>query len=157
MGAFGMTAVLGAVGFGALVTQCAPSSPPAPTAQERVVALTNQQRAANGLGPVVINASLTAAAQAHANDGAASNSLSHTGSDGSNGAVRIQRTGYPVHFWGENVGAGQPTADQVVAEWMASPAHRANIVSGNFTEIGIGLAYSADGRAYWTMELARPW
>ncbi len=40
--------------------------------------------------------------------------------------------------------------------WMNSPGHRANILTGRFTEIGIGPATSADGTRYWTMVLARP-
>ena len=40
--------------------------------------------------------------------------------------------------------------------WMNSSGHRANILNGNFTQIGIGLAYSANGTPYWTMDLARP-
>ena len=40
--------------------------------------------------------------------------------------------------------------------WMNSPGHRAKILNGRFTEIGIGLATSADGTRYWTMVLARP-
>ena len=104
-----------------------------------------------------INGSLTSAAQAHANDQAARDTMSHTGSDGSNAGTRIQRTGYPVRNWGENVAAGYSTPDAVVAAWMASPGHRANIVSGSFTQIGVAVAYAADGTAYWAMELGRPW
>ena len=40
--------------------------------------------------------------------------------------------------------------------WMNSAGHRANILSGNVTEIGVGLAYSAGGQPFWTMVLARP-
>ena len=39
---------------------------------------------------------------------------------------------------------------------MNSPGHRANILNGNVTEIGVGLAHAADGAPYWTMVLARP-
>ena len=69
MGAFGITAALAVGGSSSLLTMCGPAiSAPAPTqsAQQRVVALTNQQRAAAGLAPVVVNGSLTAAAQTHA-------------------------------------------------------------------------------------------
>ena len=41
--------------------------------------------------------------------------------------------------------------------WMNSPGHRANILNGTFTQIGIGLAYAPDGTPYWAMELGRPW
>ena len=59
---------------------------------------------------------------------------------------------------GENIAAGYATPEDVVAGWMASPGHRANILSPNFSEIGIGV--SAGGGqfgTYWTQEFgARP-
>jgi uncharacterized protein YkwD len=156
VGAFGLTAALGAAGLSTLVPMmCAPA--PAASTQDQVVASTNQQRAAVGVRAVTVNASLTQAAQAHANDQAAADRMSHTGTDGSNAGTRISRTGYPVRAWGENVASGYGTADAVMAAWMASPGHRANIVSGTFTQIGIAVAYAADGTPYWAMELARPW
>ncbi|MET0711371.1 MAG: CAP domain-containing protein [Jiangellaceae bacterium] len=156
LGAFGVTAVLGATGVSALMPMmCGPVS--APTVQEQVVTLTNQQRAAAGLAPLSVDVSLANAAQAHANDQATYDTMSHSGSDGSNAGTRIQRTGYPLQNWGENVAVDFATAQQVVAAWMASPGHRANILSGNFTQIGIGIAFSADGSPYWAMELASPW
>ena len=51
---------------------------------------------------------------------------------------------------------GYPDAASVMDGWMNSPGHRANILSGNVTEIGVGLAYAADGTPYWTMVLAVP-
>ena len=156
LGAFGLTAALGAAGMSTLVPMmCAPA--PASSTQTQVVASTNQQRAGVGVAAVRVNASLTQAAQAHANDQAAVDRMSHTGTDGSNAGTRISRTGYPVRAWGENVAAGYGTADAVMAAWMASPSHRANIVSGTFTQIGIAVAYAADGTPYWAMALARPW
>ena len=82
--------------------------------------------------------------------------MSHTGTDGSNPGDRIARAGYRFSAWGENVAIGYPDAASVMDGWMNSPGHRANILSGNVTEIGIGLAYAADGTPYWTMDLARP-
>jgi uncharacterized protein YkwD len=38
-----------------------------------------------------------------------------------------------------------------------SPGHRANILNGTFTQIGIGLADAGDGTPYWSLELGRPW
>ena len=51
---------------------------------------------------------------------------------------------------------GYPDAASVMDGWMNSPGHRANILSGNVTQIGVGLAYAADGSPYWTMVFARP-
>ena len=129
MGAFGITAALAGGGFAVLVPMmCAPA--PAPTLQQQVVTLTNQMRAGSGLGPLTADANLTNAAQAHANEEASVDTMSHTGLDGSNAAVRMQRTGYPVRNWGENVAADFASPDAVIYAWMNSPEHRANIVSG---------------------------
>ena len=49
----------------------------------------------------------------------------------------------------ENIAMGQKTAAEVVKGWMESPGHRANIMNGNFTHIGIG--YDANGN-YWTQQ-----
>jgi uncharacterized protein YkwD len=155
MGAFGITAALAGGGFAALMPMmCAPA--PAPTLQQQVVTLTNEMRAGSGLGPLTADASLTNAAQAHAVEQASVDTMSHTGLDGSNAATRMQRTGYPLQNWGENVAADYASPSAVVYAWMNSPGHRANIVSGNFTQIGIGIAYAADGSPYWAMELAKP-
>src|SRR5919109_1185606 len=53
---------------------------------------------------------------------------------------------------GENIAAGYPTPEAVVAGWMSSPGHRANILSPNFTEIGIGLAQGGKYGSYWTQD-----
>jgi uncharacterized protein YkwD len=123
---------------------------------QQVVDLTNARRAENGLGAVSFNAALTNAAQAHSADQAASGTMSHSGTDGSNPGDRIARAGYRASTWAENVAAGYADAAAVMNGWMNSSGHRANILSGNFTQIGIGLAYSANGTPYWTMDLARP-
>jgi uncharacterized protein YkwD len=159
LGAFGMTAVLGIAGAGTLAPMmCGPAvTAPAPTPQQQVVDLVNQHRAAAGRAPLAVHGTLTVAAQGHADDQAQRGSMSHVGSDGSNAAVRYQRQGYPVRNWGENVAVGYATPEAVVAAWMASPSHRANIVSGAFSQIGVAVAYSANGTPYWTMALGHPW
>jgi uncharacterized protein YkwD len=62
------------------------------------------------------------------------------------------------HALGENIAAGVPlaTPDAVVAGWLASPGHCVNILSPDFTEIGVGLA-TVDGSpygVYWTQDFA---
>jgi uncharacterized protein YkwD len=54
---------------------------------------------------------------------------------------------------GENIAGGYPTADAVVAGWMASPGHRANILSPRFTEMGVGRVTAAGTYGtYWAQE-----
>ena len=160
LGAVGVTAAL-ALGQCA-PSQCAPAPAPAPVAPaatgalQQVVDITNVRRSEHGLPALGVNGLLANAAQAHSADQAAANTMSHIGTDGSNPGDRITRAGYRFSAWGENVAAGYGDAASVMNGWMNSSGHRANILNGNFTEIGIGLAYSANGTPYWTMVLGRP-
>lgn len=52
--------------------------------------------------------------------------------------------------YGENVAYGQRDAQEVMRAWMNSRGHRNNILSGRYSQIGVGLAYSRSGRPYWT-------
>jgi uncharacterized protein YkwD len=119
-----------------------------------VISLTNQQRAAAGLGPLAANGALHAAAQRESNDMATHMRMSHTGSDGSTVATRVTAAGYAWHTVGENIGVGYATASGVVAGWMNSAGHRANILNGAYADIGVAVATGADGKKYWTMVLA---
>ncbi|MDQ1541859.1 MAG: hypothetical protein QOH29_2585 [Actinomycetota bacterium] len=98
-----------------------------------LAAATNAARASAGLPPLAANAQLNAVAQAWANHLAAAGVLSH------NPALRTQVTGWRV--LGENVGmAGDvPTVQRL---FMASPAHRANILDARYTQMGVGSATS---------------
>jgi uncharacterized protein YkwD len=137
----------------------APHSGPGPDdnllAQEReLITLINQQRAQNGLPPLQKSDALCQAARLHSNDMAQNNFLSHTGSDGSSPWDRLADAGYHLWTGGENVGAGYPTAADMVNGWMNSAGHRANIL-GNFCDVGAGYAYSGTStyRHYWTLDL----
>jgi uncharacterized protein YkwD len=55
----------------------------------------------------------------------------------------------------ENLASGNVSADRVVAAWMASPGHRANILDGRLTRIGVGAIY-AHGKWFVTADFTRP-
>jgi len=57
---------------------------------------------------------------------------------------------------GENIAMGQTTAQEVVRSWMNSEGHRKNILSRDFTHIGVGYAEGGSGRFYWTQMFIRP-
>jgi uncharacterized protein YkwD len=116
--------------------------------------MVNQERSRRGIGPVAINGLLVAAARNHSYDMAARQVLTHTGSDGSNPGDRIRAAGYPASTWGETAAAGYSTATSVMTGWMGSPAHRDNLLSPQFTEIGVGAVTASSGQIYWTMALA---
>jgi uncharacterized protein YkwD len=140
--------------------QCAPAPAPATAAPsaalQQVVDLTNQERAANGLPALSVDGRLSAAAQVQSNDQAARDQMSHDGSDGSNAGDRVSAQGYSWSAWAENVAMGYPDAPSVMSGWMGSDGHRRNVLSVNVTQIGVGLAYAADGTPYWTQVFARP-
>ncbi|MGW5046606.1 CAP domain-containing protein [Streptomyces griseoluteus] len=115
----------------------------------RIVELVNAERAKAGCSPVALNSTLTKAAQDHSADMAAHNTMSHTGSDGSDPGSRITAAGYRWSAYGENVAYGYSTPEQVMAGWMNSPGHRENILNCSFKEIGVGLAQPG---SYWTQD-----
>ncbi|MER5400782.1 CAP domain-containing protein [Streptomyces sp. NPDC002599] len=122
---------------------------PASAAVARVVALVNSERAKVGCSPLALNAKLSQAAQAHSADMASHNTMSHTGSDGSDPGQRITRAGYLWSTYGENVAYGYSTPEQVMAGWMASAGHKRNILDCGFKEIGVGVAQPGN---YWTQD-----
>ncbi|MFJ6934346.1 CAP domain-containing protein [Streptomyces sp. NPDC101132] len=140
-----------AAGASDAAAPAAPAATKTSTTTERVVALVNKERAKAGCRAVKINAKLTKAARNHSKDMAAHRTMSHTGSDGSNPGDRITRTGYRWRTYGENVAYGYSTPSKVMAAWMRSPGHKANILNCAFKEIGVGVAQPDP---YWTQVFA---
>ncbi|PWR11859.1 hypothetical protein DKT68_04620 [Micromonospora acroterricola] len=125
------------------------------SAQAReVVDLVNAERAKAGCKALSIDDKLMTAAQRHSQDQADHQNMSHTGSDGSDAGVRLDRVGYTWRTYGENVAWNQKTPAAVMDAWMNSSGHRANILNCAFTEIGVGIA-SSNG-PYWTQVFAAP-
>ncbi|WP_374102172.1 CAP domain-containing protein [Micromonospora sp. U21] len=125
------------------------------SAQAReVVDLVNAERAKAGCKALSIDDKLMTAAQRHSQDQADHQNMSHTGSDGSNAGVRLDRVGYSWRTYGENVAWNQKTPAAVMDAWMNSSGHRANILNCAFTEIGVGIANS--NGPYWTQVFAAP-
>ena len=114
----------------------------------------NTARAAAGSGPVQMDARAWVAAADQSTYQAQTQKMSHVGSDGSNGGARLIGAGYIWSTWGENIGAGQADCQTVVADWLTSASHRANLLNPAFRHIGIGMAIGANGVPYWTMDLA---
>lgn len=146
-----------------------PGPAPAPTpstgisaSEQRVLDLTNQARAvARSCGTtsypaapaLTWNASLATAARSHASDMAVSNYFSHTSQDGRTFVQRATNAGYSGYrALGENIAAGQPTPESVVAGWLNSPGHCSNIMSANFRELGVGVGTGGSYGIYWVQD-----
>ncbi len=152
------------------VIAAAPFAPPAAAQADdiagRVLALVNQARSQPrrcggrsfaAAGPLRLDAQLARAAAVHADSMARYGYLEHQGRDGSTPAERVSRTGYRWRSVGENIAAGQTTAEQVVRGWIASPEHCANIMEPRFTEMGVAYAVNkgSEGGIYWAQAFGR--
>jgi uncharacterized protein YkwD len=125
----------------------APAPPPAGQL-DRVVVLVNQARVDNGCATLRVDDKLTAAASAHSADMSSRDYFSHTTPEGVTFDKRIENAGFEQPG-AENIAKGQQSADEVMAAWMKSKGHRANILNCQLTAIGVGLA--TDGW-YWTQD-----
>lgn len=105
-----------------------------------------------------LNSTLNKAALLHAQGMAKHGRMQHEGSDGSTPAQRITRQGYRWKAVGENVAAGADTAQEVVAGWLDSPGHCANIMSPQFTEMGVAFAINIrdEQAVYWAQSFGTP-
>ena len=108
---------------------------------------------------VTWNGTLGDAALTHSRDMAEHRYFSHKGRDGLGAAERALRAGYRWLRIGENIAAGQNSPAEVVAGWLSSPGHCANIMQGGFTEMGAAYAINQSRtgeRIYWTQVFAAP-
>jgi uncharacterized protein YkwD len=120
-----------------------------PDSEERkFLDLINDYRRRNGVGNLSLQNTLGSAAEAHSRDMAKKNFFRH-----SNTGKLVEQHGYTN--WkaiGENIAAGQQTAQQVFDDWRRSTDHDRNMRNKTFTDIGIGRAYSKNSKYgwYWT-------
>jgi uncharacterized protein YkwD len=108
--------------------------------------------------PLRWNEQLGQSALAHSRDMAVHNYFSHSAKDGSLAGTRAMLDGYDWQLIGENIGAGQGTAKQTVAGWLASPTYCFNLMNPDFTEMGGAYAVNpqSDAAIYWTLLLGTP-
>jgi len=116
-----------------------------------VLDMLNQQRTAAGLAPVNRSRQLDRVAMGHAQDQAQRGFFGHNGSDGSTVHARLRAAGYDACLSAENIAMGQPDEASVMAQWMASPGHRVNILHPRAEQVGVARAGE-----HWVMVLARP-
>jgi hypothetical protein len=120
---------------------------------------TNQSRAANDLPALQLNALLQAAAQEKANDMATKGYFAHTSPQGLTPWYWFENVGYSFSYAGENLAVNFSDSQDVTNAWMNSAEHRANILSENFTQIGIATAqgiYNGEPATYVVEEFGTP-
>lgn len=141
-----------------------------PSLEELLLRQINVVRAEYGLQALAPSAALGRAAAAHSRSMATYGYFAHESRNGSPFSQRIERYYTPQlrSTWtvGENLamfGTTAPTAGAIVAAWMASPGHRANLLRGLFREAGISVMFNPAaggvfaGQSTWlvTLDLGR--
>jgi len=134
-------------------------------AEKTVISLVNAERAEKGLAPVKFNTALTRAARAHSRQMARRGVLTHRSANGDTVARRLIRNGYKrsgYRSWsvGENIARARAgtlfaTPNGIVYLWMHSTAHRKVILTAKFRNVGVGIAKSASGQRYFTLDMGR--
>lgn len=112
-----------------------------------VVKLVNKERANVGLKPLTVHAKLTTVALDKAKDMSNNNYFSHTSPTHGSPFDMMKAYGISYGYAGENIAKGQRTPQEVMNSWMNSQGHRENILSPNFTMIGVGYY-----NGYWVQE-----
>ena len=107
---------------------------------DALLADTNGQRTSHNEPALQFNARLASAAQAKAHDMATRQYWSHVTPDGREPWSFIDKTGYQYEAAGENLAYGFGTSDQVIAAWMQSPEHRANVLNADYQDVGFATA-----------------
>ncbi|MFJ5714471.1 CAP domain-containing protein [Neobacillus sp. NPDC093127] len=117
--------------------------------EQKVVDLTNQERAKNGLPALKVDLTLSKMAHEKSRDMSANGYFSHTSPTYGSPFDMMKKYGITYRYAGENIAMGQRTPEEVVKAWMNSEGHRKNILNPNYNYIGVG--YVSQGN-YWTQE-----
>jgi uncharacterized YkwD family protein len=117
--------------------------------EQKVVDLTNQERAKNGLPALKVDTTLSKMAHEKARDMSANNYFSHTSPTYGSPFDMMKKYGITYQYAGENIAKGQQSPQDVVNAWMNSEGHRQNILNPNYNYIGVG--YVAQGN-YWVQD-----
>ena len=148
-----------------------PSSPPAPSAPDCPTAsmsgfaqalfdAINSERVQAGLPALAVHGCVVYVGQLRSEDMASRNYFSHTSPEGTTAFSLLDQYGVPYGWAGENLARNNYPDDQSVGvairDLMASQGHRDNILSANYTHLGVGAAVDGVGMKYFTMVFIGP-
>ena len=139
----------------------APAPAPAPvavpaafnpdSAAQRILELTNAERAAVGLPGLSMRADILGIAQGQSAAMAAAGTIWHN----EQFLNQATRKALAANMLGETVGMGA-TVEQIHTALMLSPGHKANILEGAFSIVGMAVAKGPDGMLYLTQDFMQP-
>jgi uncharacterized YkwD family protein/spore coat assembly protein SafA len=117
--------------------------------EQQVLSIVNQERSKAGLKPLQMDWELQRVARTKSQDMASKHYFSHQSPTYGSPFDMMKQFGISYRTAGENIAQGQQTPQEVMNSWMNSSGHRANILKGDFTHIGVG--YESNGN-YWTQQ-----
>lgn len=128
-------------------TEMVPGAGNLATVRAAVLCLVNRTRAEHSESPLLANAQLEEAAESHCQELIADDYFAHVSPSGETPVDRIEKTGYVPgpsvgYVIGENLAWGTyglATPQSIVAAWIASPGHLANILEAQYRETGIAI------------------
>ncbi len=114
----------------------------------------SQYRQNNGLGSVQVDPDLMKLAEQQAQAMASANKMDHDVRAPL--GKRLNAAGYPANVAVENISAGYHTLAEAFSGWRDSPPHRANMLKGGVTRLGIAASYvpNTKYKVFWTLILA---
>ncbi|MGD8189683.1 SafA/ExsA family spore coat assembly protein [Brevibacillus ginsengisoli] len=118
--------------------------------EREVVRLVNVERQNRGLSALTINWEVSRVARYKSIDMRDKNYFDHTSPTYGTPFTMLQSFGVSFQAAGENIAAGQPTAQAVMNGWMNSPGHRQNILNPTYSQIGVGMAQGGSYGYYWS-------
>lgn len=126
------------------------------TQAEAVLKLVNAERAKAGVQPLTLSDKLTNIAYTKAKDMADKGYFSHQSPTYGSPFDMLKQFGVSFSYAGENIAAGQKTAEEVMNSWMNSSGHKANILNKNYTQIGVGFYRGGEYGTEWVQLFIKP-
>lgn len=126
------------------------------TQAEAILKLVNQERKKAGVPALTLSDQLTNIAYIKAKDMADKNYFSHESPTYGSPFDMLKKFGVSYTAAGENIAAGQKTAEEVMNSWMNSSGHKANILNKNYTQLGVGFYRGGQYGTEWVQLFTRP-
>jgi hypothetical protein len=111
---------------------------------DTILSMSNEVRKQNGEAALTPNSTLMSAAQAKAEHMVANKYFAHFSPDGKIPWDFFKEAGYTYKVAGENLAITNEDDQEVITGWMNSPTHRENLLSSEYSDIGIGIAKYGD-------------
>lgn len=123
--------------------------------EQQVFELTNVERVNKGLQPFIMKEDVASVSRMHSKDMSEKNYFAHNNLQGEAPWDRAKKAGISYSYYGENIAMGQKDALSVVNGWMNSSGHRKNILSKNYSGLGVGVWFKSDNTPYYTQNFIK--